>query len=302
LQGWGDSTLKLLLVFNSKAQSGRAKRLLPDICSAFHQHGTQVEIVIPRHPEHANELVANADLAKYDAVVAAGGDGTIFEVLNGLFSHQNRVPLGIIPIGTGNAFAREFGLGPDNWNEAITRLATANVRMVDVGKVVCDGDVFYFLNVIGIGFVTDAGIASKKLKFIGRAAYTMGTLWECLKLKSYPLRIELDGNAFEQDNIFVEISNSRFTGTSFLIAPDARIDDGLLDVTLLSKLSRWRLLRLFPTIYSGKHIDFEEVSTIQASCIRIESPAGMLMAVDGEFRGRTPVEISCMPQSLELLV
>jgi diacylglycerol kinase (ATP) len=298
--------LKILVVFNSRAQSGRAKKLLPDICSAFSRLGVEAEIVVPGHPGHASELVAEADLRGFDAVVAAGGDGTVFEVLNGLFSHETRIPLGIIPLGTGNAFAREFGLGPENWNEAIVRLASANVRLVDVGKVECagdeSGDVFYFLNIVGIGFATDAGIASKKLKSIGPAAYSLGTLWECLKLKSYPLRIELDGNSVEQDNIFVEISNSRFTGTSFLIAPDARIDDGLLDVTLLGKLSRWRLLRLFPTIYSGKHIDFEEVSSIQACQIRIESPTGMLMAVDGEFRGRTPAVISCLPQALKLLV
>ena len=88
-----------------------------------------------------------------------------------------------------------------------------------------------------IGFAVDAGKTSKRLKWLGNAAYTLGTLWQVLKLKSYPLRIELDGQLLEQDNVFVEVSNTRYTGTSFMIAPSAEIDDGLLDVTLLRRLS-----------------------------------------------------------------
>ncbi len=113
--------------------------------------------------------------------------------------------------------------------------------------------------------------------------------------------MELDGQRIEQDNVFVEVSNSRYTGTTFLMAPQARIDDGLLDVTMLRRLPKLRLLRLFPTIYSGRHVRFEEVETQQVRHIRIESPGGMLLAPDGEFRGHTPVDIHCLHRDLELL-
>ncbi len=251
---------------------------------------------------HAKQLVADTDLTEFDGVVAAGGDGTVFEVLNGLYEHEpvQRVPLGLIPMGTGNAFARELDLFPPDWIKAIDILAAGRTRLVDVGFVSCSDDQFYFLNIIGMGFVVDAGLAARKLKFVGNAAYTLGTLWRTLKLNSYPLEIELDGEMLEQQNVFVEISNSRYTGTTFLMAPDARIDDGLLDVILLRKLSRWRLLRLFPTIYQGRHIGFDEVETRQVRRLRIHSPAGMMMAPDGEFRGRTPVDIQCLHQDLAL--
>jgi diacylglycerol kinase (ATP) len=203
-------------------------------------------------------------------------------------------------MGTGNAFARDFGLMPSNWPDAVRLLAAGRTRQVDVGKAVCKGDQFYFLNIIGLGFAVDAGLAARKLKFVGNAAYTLGTLWRTLWLKSYPLVIECDGERVEQDNVFVEVSNSRFTGTRFLIAPAAEIDDGFLDVTLLRNLSRIRLLRLFPTIYKGRHVDFDEVETRRVRHLRILSPANMTLAPDGEFRGRTPVDIQCLHKDLDL--
>ena len=151
-----------------------------------------------------------------------------------------------------------------------------------------------------MGFAVDAGMTAKKMKMLGNAAYTLAAMWEIIKLKSYPLHIEIDGKNIKQDNVFVEISNSRYTGSSFLIAPDARIDDGLLDVTLLSSLPRRRLLRLFPTIYSGRHLQYTEVSTFQARQIRIHAPGGQLLAVDGEFHGYTPADISCLHSDLEV--
>jgi len=295
--------LKLLVIFNPRALSGRAAKKLPAIRDALTDRAIEFEFLMTRGPGDATRLVAESSLDGFDAVVAAGGDGTVFEVLNGLYMHQRaqRIPLGLIPMGTGNAFAREFGLLPSHWIKAIDRLASENLRRVDVGHVSCPDESFYFLNIIGLGFAVDASLAARKLKFLGNAAYTLGTLWQTLKFNSYPLVIELDGQRIQQDNVFVEISNSRYTGTTFLMAPQARIDDGFLDVTMLRKLSRFRLFRLFPTIYSGRHVHFEEVETCQVQHIRIESPAGMLLAPDGEFRGHTPVEIRCLHRDLEFM-
>ncbi len=293
--------MKLLLIFNPHAASGRASRLLPQIRDGL-ERVASIELVLTRHAGHAVELVAAADLGAFDGVIAAGGDGSLFEVLNGLYRKeaQHRVPLGLIPVGTGNAFARDLGLMPGDWQKGIDLIARNQLRRVDVGRVQTRSETFHFLNVIGMGFAVDAGMTAKKLKVLGHAAYTLGSLWETIKLKSYPLHIEIDGKNIRQDNVFVEISNSRYTGTSFLIAPDAQIDDGLLDVTLLSGLPRRRLLRLFPTIYSGRHVRYPEVSTFQARQIRIHAPGGQLLAPDGEFHGHTPADISCLHHDLEI--
>lgn len=295
--------MRLLLIGNPWARAGRAGRLLPAVRAAFTARGAESVFLETAGPGQATGLVAGVDLDAFDGVVAVGGDGTLHEVLNGLFQHEpaSRKPLGVVPAGTGNALAREFGLGPRNWEEAVTRIARGETRRCDVGRVEAAGERFHFLNIIGIGLPSDAVLAARRLKFAGNAAYTLAVLWQALKLRSYPLVIELDGLRLERENLFAEVSNSRYTGSKFLIAPGARMDDGLLDVTLLGRLGRVRLLRLFPTVYHGGHVAYPEIETFRACRVRIASPPGALLTVDGEVRGRTPVEIECLPGAVDLL-
>jgi len=292
--------LKLLLIFNPHAANGRAARLLPRIQACLEKF-SEVVTLPTAYAGHARELVSGSDLETFDGLVAAGGDGTLFEVLNGLYQHERekRVPLGLVPVGTGNAFARELGLLPGDWKKGIDIIAQGCTRPLDVGRVETNSEIFYFLNIIGLGFPVDAMTTAKKLKIFGKSAYTIAVIREIFRLKSYRLIIEINGKYVEEKNIFVEISNTRYTGTSFLIAPQARVDDGLLDVTLLRALPRMRLLRLFPTIYSGRHVDFAEVSTCTASTIKIISPENRLLAPDGEFYGETPVTVTCLRKDLE---
>ena len=294
--------MKLLIVFNPNAAHGRSVRKLQAIQAKFEDLGVQAEFRTTTHAGHGTELVAITDLSAYDGIIAAGGDGTLFEVLNGLYKHPRsaRIPLGLLPIGTGNAFARDLQLKPSAWSEAIDLLKRGNTRQVDVGHVKSAEGSYYFLNIVGMGFSVDAGKSAQKLKFLGNAAYTLATLWQVLKLKSYPLLIDLDGRQISSDNVFITISNTRFTGTHFLIAPDACIDDGLLDVTILEKLPRLRLLKLFPTIYEGGHVAYKEVLSYRASRINIQSPATMLLGPDGEFRGSSPAEITCLHKDLTI--
>jgi diacylglycerol kinase (ATP) len=299
---WELIHLKLLIIFNPHAAHGRSVKKLAAIRAAFEDLGFDATFMPTRHAGHARELVANARLSEFDGLVAAGGDGTVFEVLNGLYQHPKpgRIPLGLLPIGTGNAFARELDLRPDVLTQAIELLRRGRTRQVDVGYVKSADGSFYFVNIVSMGFAVDAGLTAQKIKFLGETAYTLATLWQVLRLKSYPLVLEIDGRPVASDNVFVTFSNSRYTGTHFLIAPDAKIDDGQLDVTILDSLPRSRLLKLFPTIYSGRHIEYKEVSSYRASRIIIRSPQGLLLGPDGEFCGRTPAEISCLPGDLTI--
>ena len=293
--------MNLLMIFNPHAHARRAARLLPQIQSALEAFSS-VDVLQTTAVGDALTMAAEADLAAYDGLLAAGGDGTLFEVLNGLYRQrpEHRIPLGLIPVGTGNAFARDLGLMPGDWRKAAEIIGTAKQKQVDVGQVETPGDSFYFLNIIGTGLPVDAMITAEKLKFVGQSAYSLATFFHALRLRSHLFVIEMDGERMEQESMFIEVSNTRYTGTSFLIAPDAELDDGLLDVTLVKRLSRMRLLRLFPTIYKGEHVHYEEVVTRRASVIRILAPENMILAPDGEFRGRTPATIRCLPRDLEI--
>jgi diacylglycerol kinase (ATP) len=296
--------LNLLVIFNPSAAYGRSINKLADIRVRFDSLGIQATFMPTTHAGHAVELVANTPLSGYDGLIAAGGDGTIFEVLNGLYRHPKakRIPFGVIPVGTGNAFARDLGLQPSAWREAIDLLHRCQTREVDVGHVKSADESYYFLNIVGMGFSVDAGIVAQKFKFLGNAAYTLATLWKVLTLKCYPLVLEADGKTITSNNVFITISNTRYTGTHFLIAPDAIIDDGLLDVTILERLPRRRLLKLFPTIYSGSHVEYQEVSTYQSATIKILSPAAMQLGPDGELCGSSPAEITCLHKDLAIFV
>ncbi|MFQ5632775.1 MAG: diacylglycerol/lipid kinase family protein [bacterium] len=157
----------------------------------------------------------------------------------------------------------------------------------------------YYLNILGLGFVAKVTKMAHKLKFLGNISYTFSAILQMIFLENNSLRIELDGNIFEREAIFVEISNTRYT-SNFLIAPDAKIDDGLLDVILLRKCSRSRLLRNFPKIFTGEHTALDEIETFQARKISITAEKPQLLAPDGELLGQTPVEVECLPGAVEM--
>ncbi|MEE4218426.1 MAG: diacylglycerol kinase family protein [Xanthomonadales bacterium] len=291
--------MRYLLVFNPHAAAGRAARLREPVRAAL-ERLAQVDLHLTQAPGDARAWLAQADLGGYDGVIAAGGDGTLFEVLNGLYSHEagRRPPLGVVPIGTGNAFARDLGLAPGDWEKGIDLIAGQKTRHFDTGRVESAGGTFHFLNIIGAGLPGDVMQSSQRLKVFGRAAYSVATLWKAVQMHCRQLKITLDGAELERDSLFVEISNTRYTGTSFLIAPGAEADDGLLDITLVGRLSRLRVLRLFPSIYQGKHVEYDEVETFRAREIRIESAEALPLAPDGELEGLTPVTVRCLHRDL----
>jgi len=297
--------MRLLLVFNPHAAYRRARHVLSRVHAALADFAT-VEVLESSGPGSAERQVADAAVESFDAVVAGGGDGTLFEVLNGLCRHDRgqRPPLGVLPVGTGNAFARDLGLTPGDWAGGVELLRSGRHRAVDVGRVEYAGPEgfhsYHFLNIVGAGLPVDAMRTAERLKFVGQSAYSLAALWQALRMRSHDLRIELDGDVLNEDALFIEVSNTRYTGTSFLMAPTAQFDDGLLDVTIVRRLPRHRLLRLFPTIYQGRHVAYPEVLTRQAREVRILAPSGLVLAPDGEFRGHTPATVACLHRELEI--
>lgn len=294
--------MRVLLLYNPQAGHGHGRKLFPEVEKSFAQHKIDFDPLFTERPAHAIELVQNADFAAYDALVAAGGDGTLFETINGYFhnSSKKRIPIGVLPIGTGNAFARDLELEVSRWRDAVEIIAACKTRKVDVGKFHTQGQDYYYLNIIGLGFVADVTETAYRLKRFGNVAYTLGVLYQTIRLHTYPATLTIDGQELERENIFVEISNTRYT-SNFLIAPEAEIDDGKLDITILGKMSRRRLLSCFPKIFTGEHVHLPEVETFQAKNISIATPNPHVLAPDGELIGRTPAEIECLHRAVEVL-
>lgn len=293
--------MKILLVFNPYAGHGHAGKLLPQVERALNDNNIEFDLQLTQYQGHGIEIVRNADMNRYDGVAAAGGDGTLFEVINGYFQNPSlvKIPIGILPIGTGNAFARDLELDNSNWIEAIKIIATQNTRKLDVGKFRTNEKNYHFLNILGLGFVADVTRIAHKLKVLGNFSYTIGVLVRTIFLSTDTLSIEIDGQNLERECTFVEISNTRYTA-NFLMAPNAVTDDGLLDVTITLKLNRRRLLKCFPKIFTGEHVFMPEIETYKAKNIKIVSKKVKGLSPDGELIGTTPVEIECLKQKIEV--
>ena len=293
--------MKILLVYNNFAGNGRAKKILPQVEGLFNKYKIDFYLALTDYPEHGIEIVGNADFSQYDGIVAAGGDGTLFEVINGYFknSSEKRIPIGVLPVGTGNAFARDLELDNTKIEEAIEIISKQKLRKVDVGKFYTQGQDYYFLNIIGAGFVADANKTAQNFKIFGNFSYTIGVLYRILLLKFTRLTLEVDGVKREVDSTFIEISNTRYTA-NFLMAPSAEIDDGLLDITLVKRITRRKLLQSFPKIFTGEHIYIDEIETFKTNHIKIESDTPKVLTPDGELLGITPVEIKCIKHAIEV--
>ncbi len=295
--------MKVLIIYNPHAGSGRANKLLPQVTAYVKKKGLDATIVCTEYSGHAIEIVKGASLENFDALIASGGDGTLFEVLNGYYQHttKHKPPIGLIPNGTGNAFMKELKLHRNDWKKAVDIIACNHLRPLDVGKLISEGKTWYFINIVGMGFVTDVAEASLPLKWMGNMAYTVATLLKLVSLKSQTLSIELDGKQIQRDGVFVEVANSTYTGTTFLMAPEAKIDDGYLDVIILNNISRLRLLRLFTSIYDGSHINYPEIEYIKAKKIKVREQQPGKLIPDGEMLGSTRVEFECLYRDIQFL-
>jgi len=293
--------MKILLVYNPQAAHARARALLPEVTAAFSRAGVEADVRLTEGPGHAVRIAAAARFADYDGIVAAGGDGTLFEVINGYYENASprRISIGVLPVGTGNAFARDIGLVSGGWSDAVGMIAGGKTRKADVGRFTTQGKRMHYLNILGLGFVADVVDSASRMKLLGNVSYTLGVLLRTISLKAYRIRIEADGKVVETEGIFTEISNTRYT-SNFLMAPTASIDDGLLDVTLLHRINRRRLLQCFPLIFTGEHVHMPEVETFKARRIKITTDVPKVLTPDGELLGATPVEIECLARDIEV--
>jgi len=293
---------KVLLVFNPFAASKRAKKLLKPLVEEFKKYNVEVKLRVTRFHNDAIGIVMEEDFSEIDAVVVAGGDGSIFEVINGIFRRKEKanIPLGIIPVGTGNAFARDIDLATGEWEKAVKIICEFKTRKVDVGYFETAGEDHYFMNILGVGFVADVTQTAYRMKWLGNISYTLGVSWQMFFLKQYNLTIVADGKEYKTKNTFVEISNTRYT-SNFFMAPNALIDDGLLDITLLNGIGRLRLIKLFPKVFTGEHIHVKEVETIKARHIILKTDVPKVLTPDGELLGITPIEVKCLPKAVDVL-
>jgi diacylglycerol kinase (ATP) len=290
----------LRMIVNPNAGKKRGALAAEQAASLLRAAGKEVEMVLTEEAGHAVTLAAQIDSSEVEGVIAVGGDGTLFEVVNGLFQRDESVlpPVGQIPVGTGNSFIKDLGI--ESIEDAVEKIVNGNLRRVDLGKFSCSDGTYFFVNILGAGFVSNVASRATKYKKLGAFSYVLGVLGELAALNATPLRIDIDGETYEREAIFVEICNSRLTGGNMIMSPDSILDDGLLDVVIVSKVTRRKLLRLFPTLFKGTHVHNESVEVVRGKHITVESTELLGLNIDGETFGKTPMEINVVPGAIEM--
>ena len=294
--------MKLLVYYNPNAGNKRAKKQLPKVKALFKEKNVEADFFLSERRGHIMEVAAKDDFSKYDGIIAAGGDGTAFEVLNGYMSNpsEKKPPFGVLPVGTGNSFTMELDYAFKDINAAIDLILKNNTMKSDVGHYETPEGAFYFINILGLGFVPEVAKTAVKFKALGNFAYTLGVLYQTIFLKYCNLQIEIDGKNYDQKNLLVEVANTRYTGKDFFIAPKAQIHDGFLDVILAEKMPRRRLIKLFLKIFNGNHLGAAEVTYVQAKEIKITSEKAKSLSPDGEIIGTTPVVIKNIHHAIDI--
>lgn len=299
------------LIVNPAAGGGGAERAVPTIERLLRGHGVQFDTVRTERPWHAAELARQAIHDGIDVVVAVGGDGTSNEVLNGLMqakrAGEGEGAMGILCVGRGNDFA--FGVGvPRVLEDACRMLSEGPRRAIDVGRV--DGESVpegrFFGNGVGIGFDTVVGFEAAKLKHLrGFAGYLVAALKTIfLYFRAPRTRIEFAGRAIDQRSLLISIMNGRRMGGGFLMAPDARVDDGRLDLCIAGDVSRLGVLALIPRFLRGTQASHASVTTGRTERVVVTAVEGDLPAhADGETlctAGRQ-LSVEIVPRSIEVV-
>jgi YegS/Rv2252/BmrU family lipid kinase len=292
--------MKLCMIVNPRAGKKQGLAAADRGTVLLQQHSICVETLVSTHPGHTVQLARDLDLNDWDGVLAVGGDGTLFELINGLLESNERIsiPIGQIPVGTGNSFIKDLGIS--TIEDSVEHIVQRNLCRVDLGHFSCSTGTYYFINLLGAGFVSNVAYRAGKYKALGALSYILGVIEEVVGLKSSPVTLEIDGQVFQRDAIFVEICNSRYTGGNMMMAPAAAIDDGLLDVVLLNRITRKTLLKLFPRIFNGSHIEAEAVEVFRGKKIVLRTETPLALTPDGETFGETPIEVSIFPGKVEL--
>ena len=297
------------LIVNPIAGAGKTAKKWPQIKELLKSIGLRFEHDLTEAPGHAVELAKTAAKKGYELVVSVGGDGTINEVVNGLYNAGNikDIMLGIISTGTGGDYIRTIGI-PSRQREACQCLTHPRKLTVDLGvaEYASNGQVMtrLFVNFAGLGF--DAEIVkatTQRFKILGAVpSYLIGLLSTLLLYQNKEVSLKVDGTVENRKVCAIMMSNGKYGGGSMLVAPNADITDGLLDVLIIDDLSKPDLIRSLPRIYKGTHLTHPKVSLKKLRDIDINSLQPMSIQADGELLGETPARFHVLPAALNLAI
>jgi YegS/Rv2252/BmrU family lipid kinase len=299
------------IILNPTAGKGNGLKVRPDIEAALKKYNLDFDVDLTGYPEHATELAIKAAEEGFDVVVAAGGDGTANEVINGLMkykqTHKKYPTLAVIPVGRGNDFA--FGMGvPTGLQESCDLLAAGPKTRIDIGRIT--GGAYpqglYFGNGVGVGFDAVVGFVAAKSSLSGIVSYLVAALKTIFIFYKAPLvDIVTDHKTFQISSLLISTMNGTRMGGSFMFAPDAKPNDGVFDLCIVRSVPQSKILGLIMKVMKGTQAADAAVSSVQSTKVVVRAIQGTLpVHADGVTiceEGTGEVSIEILPKELEII-
>jgi diacylglycerol kinase (ATP) len=296
----------LLAVVNPAAGGGRCRKLVGPALDRLRAGGISVEVAETPGPGHASQIARDAYAQGRSHFVAVGGDGTSYEIVNGLFPQAASGPrptLGFLPLGTGNSFLREFtNRGVEH---AIEALLARRSQPCDVLRMRHAGGVIHYINLLSMGFAADvATLRARRFRAWGELGYQASIFISLTRMRRrpFPLRVNEQGEFDRRPCLFLSFNNSKFTGGTMMIAPKAEVNDGLIEYVRWGPIGRIELVRKLPTLYDGSHINdaLAERHAARRIDFELEAPADVM--VDGEVMSIQCQTLDVLPSALNVVV
>jgi diacylglycerol kinase (ATP) len=286
------------LIYNPTSGREEMRKRLPEVLAKLERGGLETSTHATIGEGDATLAAADAVERGFDYIIAAGGDGTLYEVINGMAEKKNRPALGILPLGTTNDFARALAI-PKNWEAACDLIVRQYTRPIDVGKV----NQRYFINIAGGGSLTELTyeVPSKLKTMLGQLAYYMKGLEKLPRLRPIEAFIKTDKAELHEDIMLFLIANSNSVGGFEKLAPNASLNDGLLELFVLKKCNLAEFVRIVSAAMRGEHLNDPNLIHLSTNRVEISSPDYVQINLDGEFGGTLPCVFSVLPRHLNII-
>jgi diacylglycerol kinase (ATP) len=299
-------TARFLAIVNPAAGGGKCGRLAPVALDRARSAGIELDVAITNRAGQATELVRAAYANGTRNFLAVGGDGTAYEIVNGLFPEAlsgGRPVLGFLPLGTGNSFLKDFTTqGVEHTIEALTN---GSRRACDVIRLRHSEGDLYYLNLVSLGFPADVGeLVNRRFKSWGELGYVAGVFVRLagLEHRSFPHRLNESGEWDRRPALFLSFSNSKFTGGKMMIAPKADPTDKQIEYVRWGPISRLGLVKMLPRLFTGTHIDDARASRAPAQRIELQLSGPTNVMIDGEILRLECQSIEILPAALDAIV
>lgn len=298
---------RFFAIVNPAAGGGRCAKLAGPALSRLREAGLGIDVIASTGPGHAVQLAREAFEQGYRRFLAVGGDGTAHEILNGVFAYgqpAERVALGFLPLGTGNSFLRDFA--KDSAEASMRALLAGRTRAMDLNRLRHAGGELYSINILSVGFTADVAVITNRwFKPLGHYGYLLGVLVRIAQLRRYTIALRCDGDAQwdERRCLFLAFCNSKHTGGSMLVAPQADPADGKIEFIRWGAIGRWGAITTLPGIYDGSHLRNPLAERREIHSVEFRPGTGALdVMMDGEVTRLECQRVDVLPGAVDIYI